>query len=89
MPTFLKQLEPYASDANQFGRLSADFHDLSKACEWFLLAIKANDSKLLTTSEIEDLLVDIDVKFIQHVTFHLDTLRKDLTEILKKFPDNK
>ena len=86
LPTFIEQLEPYASDREAYGPLCADFHDLREACEWFLSAAKANEAKALTSSELQDLLIDIDVHFVEHASFHLKSFRKELAKVLNKFP---
>ena len=83
------QIEPYASSSESYGQICADFADLSDACYWFLAQIEAGRSRTLTQDELEDLLVDIDVKFIQHVSFHLKSLRVELNQMLKKFPNEK
>jgi hypothetical protein len=87
MLSLLEQLKPYITDAQAYGRFYANLYDLSEACEWFLSVMKQNEGKLLTPDELENLLIDIDVRFIQHVTFHLDSLRTDLERTLGNFPN--
>ena len=83
----LEQLKSYASSDESYGRIRADFLDLIEACQWFLSVMEQNEERTLSESELEDVLIDIDVKFIQHVAFHLKSLRKDLPDILKQFPN--
>ncbi len=85
-PSFVQQLKEYAPDADTYGRLSADVHDLLQASEWLLSVTKQSSGKRLEPSELESLLIDIDVKFVQHVSFHLKSLRKDIAAVLKRFP---
>jgi hypothetical protein len=87
-PSFVKQLREYAPDAVTYGRLSADFTDLLRASEWLLSVAKQSSGRHLEPSELESLLIDIDVKFVQHVSFHLKSLRKDVAAVLKRFPGN-
>ena len=75
-----------AVDADAYGRLYADLHDLLQASEWFVSIAKQNEGKVLSTSDLEDLLIKIDVTFVQHVTFHLNSLRRDLKRTLANFP---
>jgi len=81
------QLRPFVSDEAAYGRMYADFHDLLEACAWLLKTFSDHEGRSLNPSELEDLLVDIDVKFIEHVSFHLQSLHKDLTATLENFPD--
>ena len=85
--SIVEQLKPFLNNSEIYGRLYADIHDLLEACEWFMAEIKKTESKTLSSDEIENLLIEIDVRFIEHAMFHLSSLRKDLNTILKKFPN--
>ena len=56
--------------------------------ENILSTMQDADAKLLTRSELEDLLINVDVHFIQHVSFHIESLRRDLNQTLKNFPED-
>lgn len=84
---FLAQLRPFAVDEVSYGRIHADFVDLLEASEWFVKTMDALEGHELTRSELEDLLVEIDVKFVDHAFFHLSSLRTDLKAALENFPD--
>ena len=83
----LKQLRPFVVDDAAYGRLYADLHDLLEASAWLLKTFADYEGRSLSSSELEDLLVDIDVKFVDHVSFHLKSLRKDLKATLENFPN--
>lgn len=83
---FVEQLREYAVDDAAYGRLCADFGDLLEACTWMLKTAADVEGRVLTRSELEDLLVDIDVNFVEHALYHLTSLRKDLKETLDNFP---
>ena len=81
---FVEQLRPFVADEDAYGRVYADLHDLMVASEWLLAEIDQKRDEPLTAEKIEDFLIDLDVRYIQHVTFHLTSLRKDLDMILAK-----
>jgi hypothetical protein len=82
----LEQLRPFVVDESAYGRLHADLHDLLEASAWLLKTFSENDGRPLSVSELETLLINIDVHFVDHVLFHLKTLRKDVKATLKNFP---
>jgi hypothetical protein len=84
---FTAQLEPYASSVDSYGQVCADIADISEACHWFLTQFDARRSKILSQEDLEDALIDIDVKFVQHVSFHLNSLSAELHRMLEKFPN--
>jgi hypothetical protein len=84
---FLDQLKGFAASEEAYGRLRADFQDLLEASEWFSQTVRALAGRTLSVSELEDLLVEIDVKFVEHASFHLETLRGDLKAALENFPN--
>jgi hypothetical protein len=83
----LEQIKPYAPDEATFGRTSANLRDIVEECEWLLQVVSASEQKTLSEDELEALLIDIDVRFIMHVGWHLRSLRKDFPSILANFPD--
>lgn len=89
MSKLVEQLKPYMTDAESYGRLSADFNDLLEACDWLQSLEKRSNAHVFTPSELESLMIEVDVKFIQHVTFHMKSLKKDLQTALKRFPDGR
>ena len=84
---FLAQLRPFAVDEVSYGRIYADFVDLIRASEWFVKTIDELEGRELTQSELEDFLIEVDIKFVDHEFFHLSSLRNDLKAALENFPD--
>ena len=84
---FLAQLRPFAVDEAAYGRIYADFVDLLEASEWFVKTMDELEGRKLTLPELEDLLVEVDVKFVDHAFFHLTSLRHDLKAALENFPN--
>lgn len=84
--SLLNQLRPFVADEVTYGRIHSDLHDLLEASAWLLKTFAAHEGQSLSASELEDLLVDIDVKFVDHVSFHLTSLRNDLKATLENFP---
>lgn len=81
----IQQLRQYTPDETTYGRIYADLHDLLEASAWLLETFSRHQGKTLSASEIETLLVDIDVKFAVHVSYHLQTLRRDIEATLARF----
>ena len=73
----IQQLRQYTPDETTYGRIYADLHDLLEASAWLLETFSRHQAKTLRASEIETLLVDIDVKFAVHVTMPMDTASTD------------
>jgi hypothetical protein len=53
-----------------------------EAGEWLSTEIAKMNEGDISRGEIEDFLVDLDVNYIQHVTFHLKTLKTDVKSAL-------
>ncbi|CAN5402676.1 hypothetical protein BH11PSE7_BH11PSE7_36850 [soil metagenome] len=81
----IEQLRPYLHDEAAYGRMYADLHDLLEASAWLLNTFSQFDGKPLDASRVEELLVDIDVKFAEHVSWHLQTLRPNIAIALEQF----
>jgi len=84
---FLDKMMPFAKDAEAFGRFHADFHDLVEASQWFLAKIEENSERSLTPDEIETFLIDVEVRFIDHATWHFKSLRKEMHLMLAKLSE--
>lgn len=85
---FLEQLRPFVIDEDAHGRIYADLHDLLEAGAWLRQTVAETSGKTLSPSELEDLLVDIDVHFVEHSLFHLSSLRQDIKATLENFPNS-
>ncbi|MFT7722455.1 MAG: hypothetical protein QM788_06455 [Roseateles sp.] len=84
--SLLEQLRPFAPDEEAYGRICADLQDLVGASAWLLQTIAKNKGRTLSPSELEDLLVDIDVHFVEHSSFHLSSFSRDIKAMLENFP---
>ena len=84
----IEQLKPYAPDEATYGRMYADLHDLLEASAWLLDTFSRHQGETLSESQIETLLVNIDVKFAEHAAYHLRTLRPDIEATLARFPQS-
>ncbi|NRF69155.1 hypothetical protein HLB44_19350 [Aquincola sp. S2] len=85
---FIEQLRPFAKDEASYGRVYADLRDLLEASSWLLATAAGCEGRSLQPDEIETLLIEIDVKFVQHVSFHIKSLSRELESMLKRFPDD-
>jgi hypothetical protein len=84
--SLLEQLKSFAPDAETAGKLHADFLDLIEACEWFLSAVKEKSGGPLTADELANFLIEMDVAFVGHTLWHLNSFREYLDSILANFP---
>ena len=77
-----RQLKPFVKDEHAYARMCTDLHDLVAASEWLLSEMDKRVATPLTVDNVEDFLIDLDVRYIQHVTYHLKSLRKDVNVTL-------
>ncbi|MEG3149643.1 hypothetical protein U1769_07065 [Sphingomonas sp. ZT3P38] len=85
---FIEQLRPYVADDAALSRMRVDLHDLIEASEWLLSEVKKRETGLMTPEELESFLIDLDVHYILHVSFHIKSLKSEINASLEKFPEN-
>jgi hypothetical protein len=69
------------------GQLSVDLQDLVEASRWLLTKLGSIRSEPYTDDELEGVLVDLEVRFLDHASYHIKSLRKTLAAVLATFPD--
>jgi hypothetical protein len=79
---FLEQLKPVLADSATYGRMYADLHDLLQAGQWLTAELDRLQGRSLTSDEIETFLIDLDIAYIQHASFHLKSLHADVNATL-------
>lgn len=79
----VSQIEKLLPDKELCGRLYADLHDMLEACHWFVDKMDAAKGQPLDREQLESLLIDIEVNMLDHLAYHLDSLRKDLPKVLE------
>jgi hypothetical protein len=84
----LDALDRHIPDEDTRGRLSTDLHDLVEASRWLLSTLEGVGSRTHTDDELEDLLMDLEVRYLDHATYHMKSLRRALTAVLGSFPDD-
>jgi hypothetical protein len=77
----VRQVEAFVQDKRLCGRLYADLTDLLEACNWFVSTVQGID-KELSRDELESLLIKIDVNVLQHLGYHLESLKQDMPVML-------
>ena len=65
-----------------YGRMYADLHDLIEVGEWLSAELKRRGDEPLTADQAESFLVELDVHLVEHATWHLNSLRKDIASAL-------
>lgn len=74
-------------DGPTFGRIYADLNDLTECCRWLINLVDRPCQEPVSQDEMEQMLIDIEVAFVMHVSFHLKTFRKDIKTVLASLPD--
>jgi hypothetical protein len=67
-----------------YGRMHADLHDLIEAGEWLVAELDKLKDEPLNADQVETFLINLDVHYVQHVTWHLKSLRGDIASVLAK-----
>lgn len=80
--SLVDQLKTFVPDDGLTGRMFADLTDALEMCNWFSSTIGTSAGRQLTRDELETLLIDIDIKLLQHLAYHLDSLRRDMPAVL-------
>jgi len=86
----VRQVNAYARDDQLSGRLYVDLVDMLEACRWFVSSMDQLGEEL-TRDELESLLIKIDVNVVQHLGFHMRSLKRDMPRVLDAVgrPDDK
>jgi hypothetical protein len=83
----VEQLRPFTSGDEAYGRLHADFHDLMEICTWFVQLMNSAERKSLGRDDLEAFLIELDVGLIDHASFHLKSMKKEVEAALAKLAD--
>ena len=79
-----ENISPLVSEKVNRAPLMVDIADAYEACQQFIdLINKFNSRKRHTKDQVENLLVEIDVHLLEHLTYHLKSLRKEVPRALK------
>jgi hypothetical protein len=81
-------LGDHIADEDQRGQLSADLQDLVGASRWLLTMLGSIRSGPHTDDELESMLIEFEVHFLDHTSYHIKSLRKTLAVVLATFPDD-
>jgi hypothetical protein len=65
-------------------KMRVDLIDLVEASKWFLEEINKSRDYPLTLESTEDLLISLDVNFVCHASFHINSLRDGIEKALSE-----
>lgn len=84
----LDALDGHIPDEDTRGRLSVDLQDLVESSRWLLNTLEGVKAHPRTDGELENFLIDLEVHYLDHATYHIKSLRRALTTVLATFPDD-
>lgn len=79
----LDQLGKHIADRALLGRVQVDLIDMLEACRWFDAEIGSLHQRGLNRDELESLLIDIEVKLLDHMSYHIKSMKSDMPKLLK------
>lgn len=87
----LDQLGKHIEDHALLGRVQADLTDILEVCEWFELVVDSSGQRGLDREEAESLLIDIEINLLDHLAYHLKSMKRDMPALLKMIerPDSR
>jgi hypothetical protein len=87
--SFLEALKPFVTDDDAISRIRVDLNDLLEAGKWLSdeIALRSKNG-FNDWRDIEKFLIDLDIQYLTHARFHMDSLRSELTSALNNFPDD-
>ena len=79
-----ENISPFFPEKVNRTSLFVDIADAYEACQEFIdLINKFNSQKRYTKDQIENLMIEIDVHLLEHLTYHLKSLRREVPRALK------
>ena len=76
-----RKLAPHLTDSLNQSQLFVDMADAYAACCSFIAIVDdISTVEFLQTDQVETFLVDVDVHLLEHLTYHLESLRKLIPE---------
>jgi hypothetical protein len=76
------KLSPYLTKELNESAFFVDLADIYEACTWYVETMGRISDVSLTRDELETVLIDIDVNMLEHLNYHLDSLKKSLPAVL-------
>jgi hypothetical protein len=83
----VRALAAHIPDEDTRRRLSGDLRDLAEASHWLLSAVASVGARPHTDDELQDLLVDLETRYLDHAPHRISSLRRSLWTVLATFPD--
>jgi hypothetical protein len=79
----LDQLGKHTANRALLGRLEADLIDILEECEWFEATVNSLGQRGLDRDQLESLLIDIEVRLLDHMAYHIKSMKSDMPALLK------
>jgi hypothetical protein len=79
----LDQLKKHTADHALLGRVQADLTDMLEICEWLESTVDSIGNGGVDRDRLESLLIDFEVKFLDHMAYHIKSMRGDMPALLK------
>lgn len=65
------------------GRFKADICDMMEMNCWLIEKIRELKQTTVTVENIEDFLIDLEIKYVDHAFYHLSSMKKDIADLLE------
>jgi hypothetical protein len=85
---FVDGFSPFMKNENELSRLRVDLYDLIESSEWLTEEINKKQGIEINSKIAEEFLTELEYYYIDHMYYHLRSLRKNIRDTLKRFPDH-
>ena len=79
----VEDMKRFMPDDEMYARIYGDLHDLIGISERFLAEIEKRRAFPLSVEDTERFLIDLKISYVDHSNFHLRSLGKEISKLLK------
>ncbi len=86
--SFVDELYQVTSDGDAINTIKIDLFDLLEAGEWLSQEISNRSNfGFKDQDDIENFIISLQINYLEHVEFHINSLKCEMKKALKNFPD--
>jgi len=79
----LNRLRSQSADRALIGRVGADLTDILQISEWIAARINSLHNEALEDEDLETVLIELEVRLLDHMMFHVKSMKRDMPALLK------